>query len=439
MRFLVPLSFILGIIIPYALIASQALMNVVDSSSANAALADYTNNVLRIEVASTNEWDASNPRKVLDLFPANMPYQLVVASAADRQAAEAAIACATNAMAPKVREMFFKARIMAPVLQGLFRHCRPGVMNEADYLTAKAHPTVWCAGDFDLAKIGAAAGRFTEGSVPVLTMLTPVYEEFETHPIRRAEPLLDYPDPRPEVTFETMFGIGIVLRAPEKRRKFRFQARSWPVQDEKVTFAWKVIPSQRWVSAKPFEGRGGAMAPKNGYAEFAFDWTAVGQRMDILVCARYGEGPYGPPAMISFFVIPNEKRTYDKSGFIEKIEYVKQDVVIPRLYQNKGWTDEYKVDPQGNILGFVRTKTGQFVGKEDYSVDGEFVHEFQAEDLPKVVSPVRYFTRTDDPGTLDYEILSDRKTLPFRAVEPRDRGEFFKGKKRRVPKKSKLE
>ena len=426
------------VICPCTLLSSQALLNVADPALANAALADYTNNVLRIEVASTNEWDASNPHQVRDLFPANMPYQLVVASAADRTAAEAAIACATNAMVPKVREMFQRARVMAPVLQGLFRHCRPGVTNEADYLSARAHPTAWREGDFDRERIRNAAMMLLENSMPLLTMLTPVYEEFETHPIRRAEPFLDYPDPRPETAFETLFGIGIVLRAPEKRRKFRFQARSWPVQNEKVSFVWKVITPQRWVSAKPFEGRGGFMAPKNGYAEFAFDWTVVGRRMDILVCARYGEGPYGPPALISFFVVPNEKRTYDKSGFIEKIEYVKQDVVIPQLYQNKGWTDEYKVDPTGNILGFVRMKAGLLVGKEDFSVNGEFVHEFQAEDMPKIVSPVKYFTKIDDPGALDYEILSERKTLPFRAVEPRNRGEFFRGKTRWVPQKSKL-
>ena len=180
------------------------------------------------------------------------------------------------------------------------------------------------------------------------------------------------------------------------------------------------------------------MAPKNGYAEFSFNWMNIRGRMDILVCARYGNGPYGPPALISFYVIPNEKRTYDKSGFIDRIEYMRQDVMIPQLYQNKEWTDMYKVDPKGNILGFVRLKAGLLVGKEDFSVNGEYVHEFQAEDMPKIVSPVKYFTKIDDPGALDYEILSERKTLPFRAVEPRNRGEFFRGKKRWMPARSKL-
>lgn len=180
------------------------------------------------------------------------------------------------------------------------------------------------------------------------------------------------------------------------------------------------------------------MAPKNGYAEFSFNWTNIRGRMDILVCARYGNGPYGPPALISFYVIPNEKRTYDKSGFIDRIEYMRQDVMIPQLYQNKEWTDMYKVDPKGNILGFVRLKAGLLVGKKDFSVNGEYVHEFQAEDMPKIVSPVKYFTKIDDPGALDYEILSERKTLPFRAVEPRNRGEFFRGKKRWMPARSKL-
>lgn len=412
------------------LYASQALLNVVEAEAAHKAVAAYTNNELRVESVATGE---------LTAFPANMPYQLVVGPASeDRERAEAAIVCATNAMPKDVREMYLKAHVMAPVLQNLFRHCRPGVTNEALYLTYAAHPTVWRAADFDLERIKEAARMILVNSTPLLVFVKTVYEDYESLPIRRAEPLLDYPDPRPETTFETPFGIGIVLRAPENQRKFRFMARAWPVQDEKVTFAWRVIVPYGRYGARPFEGREAWLTPPRGYAEIVLDWNLIGRRMDLLVCARYGRGAYGPPTIVSFFVIPNEMRKYGESGFIEKIEYVKQDVLIPQLYQNKGWTDEYEVDQKGDILGFVRLRKGQIFGKEEFSINGEYIHEFHAVDMPKIVSSVRYFTKPDDPTALDYEILPEKKTLPFRAVEPRNRGEFFRGKTRRVPKHNML-
>lgn len=412
--------------------ASQAVVNVADADAAARVFSAYTNNTLPVVSVDVAEWDDSNSRSARDFLPANMPFQLVAGPAAtDRQRADAAIACATNALQPNVQALILRAGIMGPTLQWLFRCSRPGVTNAAAYLSPRAHPAVWRERDFDLTAIGKVAQNLTERALPLMTSIAPVFESFETFPIRRAVPLRDYPDPRPEITFEHPYGIGIVLRAPERNRKFRFAATSWPVRDENVSFAWTTISQGYRPSINPYEGRWSDLRPNLGYAEIVIDRQQIRNRLDIMVCSRYGTGAYGPPSVISFFVIPNEKRTYDKSGWIECIEYQKGDFVIPQLYQNKPWTDTYNVDEQGNIMGFSRLRTGQLFGKEPFGVDGDYVWEFHADDMPKVVSPVRYFTTPDDPNALDYEILGERKTLPFRKVEPRDRGEFFKGKRYR--------
>lgn len=419
---------------PILLAFSQALSNVSNADAARRLAEDYSHNILHVVQAATNEWNDSNPRNVRDAFPANMPFQLVVGpDPADKAAAEKAIATVTNAMPEKVRANYLARGAMAAALQRILRRNRPGVTNENLYASALAHRTVWRARDFDNEALADAA-LLMPLSVPLVVRLRPVYEEYEPWPIRRATPLADYADPRPETVYETLFGIAIVLRAPEGQRKFRFTASSWPVSDPKVSFKW--VPMSTQVS------HGGArvgrvqgqyeLRPETGNAEIVLDWSAIRGRQDVAVFARYGDGPYGPPSVISFYVVPNEKRTYDKSGRIAEIEYRKTDWVIPQLFQNKPWKDVYEIDQLGNLIGFSRTRTGDFRSVR-FGLPNEIVTEAYVSDLPKRTHKVRYFTRPDDPLTLDFEETDEEIKYPDKPFEPRTRGEFPTAVRRGAP------
>ena len=401
---------------------SAAMTNVVEAAAAWRAFADYTNNVLRIETALASAWDMSNPRRKVDRFPANLPFQLVVGpDPADRAAAEAALTTVATSMPKHVCRYFVQHHLLAPVQQWVIRRAHPTVTNEACYLSAAAHPAVWQAKDFDLRRIAREASTLSSNTVPVLAILHPVYEGFKTNPIRRAVPLVDYPDPRPEETYATPCGVSVVLRAVEKQRKFRFIATGYPFNDRNVNFKW--VSRSVYARGFPCEDYRDrpAVQPDHGYAELTFG-SGVGRR-DVLVFARYGNGAYGLPSVVSFYGIPNERRRYDAKGRIASIEYVQDDLAIPQVYQNKRWKDTYVQDALGNVIGFLRMRTGEF-RDERYTMDGEWVEETYAADVPKVTRKVRYFTRPDDPLTLDFEISGEKTRHKLQPFVPRDRGEF---------------
>ena len=404
-------------------VASPAMTNLVDAAAARDCFAAYTNNVLRLEAVDASEW---NPSRRLDRLPFNMPFQLAVGpSAEDRAAAAAALETVATSMPAHIRAYFVRHHLMAPLQQWMVRRFRPGVTNEAQYVAAAAHPVVWQAKDFDMARLSSAAKLLTSNSVPMMAALTPLYEDFALRPIRRAQPIVDYPDPRPEQTYGTPFGVAIVLRAVESRRKFRFVATGYPFRDRNVNFKWV----GRGVGVGAMCGQREDYPVERGFADIVVNW-ACGRRQDVLVFARYGDGPWGPPSVISFYAVPNERRKYGKDGKIESIEYLQTDAVMPQLYQNKAWCDEYQRDSLGNVIGFLRYKRDGSLRGEPFGARGESVVESYPDESPKVAAKVRYFTRPD--GALDYEITADRATYKQGETKPIDRGEFPTGKPGRI-------
>jgi len=403
---------------PAAVFGSQALTNLVDDKAAWDCFASYTNNTLRVEAVSASEWD---PASRLDRLPFDMPFQLVTGpTAADRAAAEAALATVTTSMPAHIRAYYAKHRLLAPLQQWLIRRNRPGITNEALYVSAAAHPNVWRAADFDLSRLSAAAQGLTSNSVPMMANLCSLYEGYKCQSIERATPLVDYPDPRPEETYATPFGTAVVLRAPEGRRKFRFMALGWPFRDRNVNFKW-VSKGGVWLNH--LQGLRERYPLERGNGEIVLDWGTGGNRRDVLVFARYGNAPWGPPSVISFFRVPNERRQYDRQGTLQSIEYVATKCVIPQLYQNKPWKDAFAKDALGQVFGFQRTRAGQF-RDELFSMNGERVLETYAGDIPKVTAKVRYFTRENDPTTLDYEVTSEKVNHSQKPFVGRNRGEF---------------
>ncbi len=258
-------------------------------------------------------------------------------------------------------------------------------------------------------------------SIPMMAVLRPVYEDYKLNPIRRAEPFVDYSDPRPEEIYSFPFSLAIVLRAPERRRKFRILATGWPFSGESVSF--KCVSATLYGVQSRFIREHNWDTPlEKGFMDLTLNWDGA-LRRDVLVFARYGEGPWGPPSIISFYRIPNENRQYDREGRIQSIEYRASADVIPQLYQNKPWKDFYEYDSLGNVVGFLRTRAGQFQ-EERFFTPAERVVETYPSDLPKLTNMVRYFTSPADPLMLDYEITDEEIHHPARVFTPRDRGEF---------------
>jgi len=434
MRIRQSLSVILTVFSYYMAFASDTLTAVSSQTEADRSFAAYTNNELKIVSTAIEEWDAVNPYKVVDRLPANLTCHLAVARVGDAHVAEAAIETVKTSMPAHVRAYFTQYKVMGPFLNWILRRCKPGVVDEKSYLVSRVHRAVWSADEFDLPKLAQVAHDVTSNSVPLVTALQPVYGEFARFPTRKAAPLVDYPDPRPEQTFVTPCGIGVVLRAVENRRKFRFAAYAGRPDDTKVNFKWVVMSTSGatfGVTVTAMNGQWREFSPEKGYGEIVLDWMRLGARVDVAVFARHGVGPYGPPSIISFYKVPNERRTYDREGRIDRIEYAKSDFLIPELFQNKQWTDDYVIDDIGHVIGFVRKRYNQAINPERFSNEGEYVVEAYPSGLPKTSRRVRYFASPADPAILDYEITTASVDHPMQTFVPRDRGEFPTVRKRR--------
>jgi hypothetical protein len=235
-------------------------------------------------------------------------------------------------------------------------------------------------------------------------------------PLSKAEPSIDYPDAMPEETFALSFGAGIVLRAPERMRKFRLSASTFPNQGVATKYVWK---ASRGVVIRPWPMTL-AEVPDRGFAEVTVDALYCGTRADILVFAQMANGLYSPPAIVSVYNPPLAKRTYAK-GKLQSISYLKESKNVPYdigpIWTPREWRDDFALSSKGRIVSFTRTVPGSFT-EEPFSAIGELVLSMSSSGMPLVTRKVEYFI-SPETGVLGYRPVGEEKKYrlgesPFR-------------------------
>ena len=365
----------------------DAWRTTVDRFAAESAARAYTSNVVRCE------WAGEDPR-VASLMPANAAFRFAVvgdSNAASR--VSRTLEDAAAAIEPALRGNLEQLGLLNSTLQWLVRSCRPGVTNSATYLAVRNHPAAFCEADFDAAKLKAVAGSLTGKTVTLPVRVKVEYLD-DPVPLSRAEPGADFPDVMPEETFAEPFGVGIVLRAPERMRKFRLSASTYPLTLAEV--------------------------PERGFAEVTVDAASCGVRADILVFAQAANGLYGSPAVVSIYNPPLAKRSYAK-GKLQSISYIKasKDVLydIGPIWAPREWRDDFALNGKGRIVSFTRTTKGSFT-EEPFSAIGELVLSMSSSGIPLVTRKVEYFV-SPETGALGYRPVGEEKKYrlgesPFR-------------------------
>ena len=327
-----------------------------------------------------------------DTFPAVPPFQFLTqgASWSDQPFLRTAVS-ASAAFPRPTKEAILRRRLMAPTLQWLFRRTRRGVTSEADYLSAKAHPTVFNVKELDPVALLEKAHALHPEEIPPTVALALINSR--TFPVRYPTPVQDYPDILPEGLFVTASGIGIILRAPEGERTFLFQARSAPEQDPHASFTWRVVhgdPSVVKITAPLGETFN---TPERGFAQVVVDRRALTNRLDVACFAKTHGTEYGAPSIISFYPIPQEKRIYRPDGKIESIDYTNPDQVYcdPAIALPRRWKDTYNYTSDGTPLGFTRSFNG--VAAADFTPTGERILEKNPDGTARRVVTVKYVPR----------------------------------------------
>ena len=387
----------------------DAWRTTVDKSAAERAHVAYTSNVVRCE------W-AGEDSRVVSLMPANVAFNFAVigdSNSASRVAKTLEEAAA--AIDPELRKALELHGLLNSTLQWLVRSCRPGVTNSTTYLGVKNHPAAFREQDFAAAKLKAFAAGLTGKTIALPVQVKVEYLD-DPVPLSKAEPCVDYPDVMPEETFAQPFGVGIVLRAPERKRRFRLSASTYPFAGMALKYEWRITGG---VALRPWPMTL-AEVPDRGFAEVTVDAASCGTRADILVFAQSANGLYGPPAIVSVYNPPLAKRTYSR-GKLQSISYLKESKNVPYdigpIWAPREWRDDFALNGKGRIVSFTRTIPGSFT-EEQFSAIGELVLSMSASGIPLVTRKVEYFI-SPETGALGYRPVGDEKKYrlgesPFR-------------------------
>lgn len=386
-------------------------LTVIDSNAASRVSADYADNILRCA------W-AGDTTKATVTLPANAAFQLAVAGPEDciptiRDALEETTAAIPTNLTPVIRRF----HLLGPTLQWIVRSVKCKKPNRADYLWASTHPAAFSDLDFNIQSLLNFARNLTAAQLPPAVVIQLDGEETsDRRPLLPALPGADYPGIHPELTFATPFGIGMVVRAPESPRVFRIRAAAFPASDAPVSYTWSVLTGgakvQPWNRGKP---------TKDGYGRIVLNvgTLCAKGRVDVAVFARWGEGPWGAPSIISFYASPYEVLTYKKDA-LESIRYLPNPKNPPpfdisRICPPAEWTDAYRYDDENRITGFSRLLPDG-ITSEDFSSRNERILESHPNGTPKSARKIRYFTKD---GRLQYEETREEVSYKLGTFQPR--------------------
>lgn len=351
-----------------------------------------------------------------DVLPANTPYVITSqgSSGSDRVFMDA-VAATLAAFRPEVKEKLVKEGLVMPTVQMIFRRCNKNVKSDEDYLSGKAHPSVFEGTNVDSLAMVKLAHEMTIEDVPPPVVLQ-VKEEFQ--PVLGRD-YFDY-EARGEQLFTTPCAVARVMRSTALTR--RMVVRAEPVTEfakKPLTYHWVVLRGDpKGVTIKPLD-------KEKREVELMVAWqerrpVEVGSklesnRIDIGVFVHNGKY-YSAPSFITYFSLDNQKRFYDENKRLTTMDYTEKNYVDPLLDVKKPWLDQYHYDDKGRPIGWTRLRDTK---KQEFTVDGATVEEKDAKGRAIKARTVRYESKAampreaptleQQPGdeVLHYEYASD--------------------------------
>lgn len=253
-----------------------------------------------------------------DLFPFNTPYLLISqgSSGSDRAFLSAAFSTLA-AFPPETKKKLHEKKLLMPTLQMILRRCQKGVQSDEAYLTGAAHPTVFQGGELDVPAMVKMAHEMTPETTPPLAALR-VLEESES---RLG---VDYFLPgRAERFVASPCFVGRIYRGPRAVYRMVVSAEgSGDVNDRDLTYEWVVLRGREdRIEIRPMNDEKSRVDIRVPYRNGRLpcpDRPAVEHARVDIACFVHNGLHYSPPAIISFFMPPNEyHETVAERGLVE--------------------------------------------------------------------------------------------------------------------------
>jgi len=263
-----------------------------------------------------------------DLFPANTPYFIISqgSSGSDKPFMRA-IPYVLAAFRPEVKELLVGRGLLMPTVQMILRMCYSAVKKPDDYLTGKAHPTVFQGGGVNVLKMVKMAHDIRRNNVPPMVQLALLDEDTALNGV-------DYFEP-PGVTerlLDTPEVIARIVRSTKHTRRLVVSARdSFDANGRPLAFRWVVLRGDpQRITIKPLDDEGSAAEIRVAYHHrrpIAPGSEMESNRVDIGVFAHNG-AYWSAPAFVCLYSLDDEARTYDPQGRIREVYYGYGDATI---------------------------------------------------------------------------------------------------------------
>lgn len=299
-----------------------------------------------------------------DLYPTNSPYLIISqGSSGTDQPFLNAVAMTMASFTPEVKAALRERKLLFPVIQQILRSSRKTLTKPEDYLTGPAHPSVFDAASLDEETMMRLANAMTLETLP---------------PVFHLEVTAESPAPRRGIDFfegagrdfESLADRGMVIarvfRGMARERQLTVRVAGTDPGGEKApVFLWRLLRGDPALvtitpSASTFEAvisvkYQGEDRPVPGAPEL------TSRRIEIGVFARTESG-YSPPAFITYYFLPNEKRRYDaRTENVFEVDYTFDRAFVDvTLTSAKPWRDVYLYDEKTALLtGWRREVQGK--------------------------------------------------------------------------------
>jgi hypothetical protein len=255
-----------------------------------------------------------------DLFPTNTPYLIASqgSSGSDKSFIKA-MPYILAAFRPEVKKRLIQTGMLMPTIQMILRITGKQLSTREEYLTGKAHPSVFRGSDLDVRKMVETAHEITLPTIPPIALLKVVKEDIPVNGI-------DYFEPgQTEILANTPAVIARVFRGSNHVRKMTVSAQnSTDLNKRPLEFHWVVLrgnPERIKIEyLDPMHSTAEITIPYFRRAPIAEGSDLESSRIDVGVFVHNGVY-YSPPAFLTFCTLDNEARAYGTDGRPLEIAY----------------------------------------------------------------------------------------------------------------------
>ena len=262
-----------------------------------------------------------------DLYPTNTPYLIISqgSSSSDKVFLKA-VFHTLSAFRPEVKSLLRIKKSLMSTVQMIFRMSNRTVKIPADYLTGKAHPTVFEGRNVNILKMVKMAHKITKDALPPIVHLT-VKEE-----TKRLLGRDFFINGQAEVLCNTPAVIARIVRGPHARYRMVVSAeKSNDINRHPATFHWVVLRgNENKISIRPLNKKKSIVeitVPYPVHRGVPENPQLKSGRIDIGVFVDNGTY-FSAPGFITFYGLADDLVTLDRKGRVVEISNGVSDPTI---------------------------------------------------------------------------------------------------------------